>query len=179
MNRSIAAVLGFTMLAGGTFATKGDVVKPQPNIVDDLMACRPIHDVAARVACYDDRVDKIAAARDSDNLVVLDRQQVHEARRSLFGFTLPKLPFLQEKKDTANRKVEETESVLDSTIRSARPIGLHEWRIVLEDGAAWETSEAPDIDPASGDPIHIRRAALGSYLANIHGQRAVRIRRVG
>jgi hypothetical protein len=179
MQRTIITIACVTMLGGGPFVTLSNAGPPLPSVVDNLTACRKITESAARLACYDDRVDKISAASSTGGLVVLDRQQVHEARRSLFGFTIPKLPFLEERQPKPDRKVEEADSQIDSTIRTARQLSPNEWRIVLDDGAVWQTSEAPNVDPNAGDPIHIKRAALGSYLANIHGQRAVRIRRVG
>jgi hypothetical protein len=151
---------------------------PPPGLVKDLSECRHISDLAARVACYDRRVDQLDAETKSGDLVILDREQVHTARRSLFGFTVPRLPFLEGSQDHPGKEAKPANEI-ETTIRSARSSGMHEWTIVLEDGAVWQTNEAPVNDPRRGDKIRIKRAALGSYLANIAGQRAVRIRRVG
>lgn len=179
MNRSIFFIAGLSALAAGILVTDTIAAPIRGNIVDDFRACRRITEAAARVTCYDNRIDKLDAANDKEGVVVLDRQQVREARRSLFGFPIPKLPFLQENSAKPDKKSEESEAAIDSTIRSVRQLSANEWKLVLDDGAVWQTTEAPNTDPSPGDAIHIKHAVLGSYLANIHGQRAVRIRRIG
>ena len=185
MMRSIFVLVAWATLGSSGVAHAAErrapaAVSGGSTVIETVTACRRVTDPGARLACYDGSVDKLAAASSGGGLVVLDREDVHAARRSLFGFSIPKLPFLETgEKAEPTHKATETESEIDAVIRSAHLVGLNEWTIVLDSGAIWATSEAPNRDPAPGDPIHIRRAALRSYLANIHGQRAVRIRRVG
>ena len=44
-----------------------------------------------RLACFDRAAGSLLAARDSGEVRVVDREEVQETRRGLFGFTLPKL----------------------------------------------------------------------------------------
>src|SRR5690348_11471763 len=68
---------------------------PQATPVSKLVECRKIADPAARLQCYDAGVDNLNAAVKSGSIVVVDREDVRKTRRSLFGFTLPKLPFFK------------------------------------------------------------------------------------
>ena len=51
----------------------------------------PVADNAERLACFDKAVGTIVAASDSDDLRIVDREEVRETRRKLFGFALPDL----------------------------------------------------------------------------------------
>ena len=143
----------------------------------DVTACRQISDSAARLACYDGAVAKLADATDRKDVVVLDREDVRKTKRSLFGFELPKLAFFGDK-DGQDKAAHEEFTEITAKIQSARNSATGQWRLALDDGSVWETREAPNNDPRSGDTIRIRKAALSSYFGNIAGQRAVRIHRV-
>ena len=54
------------------------------------------------------------------------------------------------------------------------------WIFRLEDGSLWEQIELRDQlsrDPRAGQPIVIRRAALGSFRAEVDGMRPIRVSR--
>jgi hypothetical protein len=148
----------------------------QPELFDKLLACRSVRDASARLACFDERVAAMDAAAKRADLVVVDRGDIHKARKSLFGLTLPALGIF----GGGERERREAESFteIESTIRSARSNG-YRWTVILEDGARWVQvdSKMPPRDPKPGQTIRIRKAALGSFLANIGGQRAIRMRR--
>ena len=143
----------------------------RPEIFRKLVDCRALADTAARLACYDSQVAALDAAERKEELVIVDRQQVDKAKRGLFGFTLPKLNLFGGNDKAAN--------ILETVIKSARPLGRGRWMFVLEDGAVWRQTDNRSLnrDPKAGMPIKIRRAALGSYLANVDGQIAIRVRR--
>ena len=69
---------------------------------------------------------------------------------------------------------------IEATITAARPSRTAGWRFVLDDGSTWLQTDAIGFrrDPKPGMKIRIRRAAMGSYLANVEGQLAVRVKRV-
>jgi len=146
-------------------------------LISDVTACRKISDSGARLACYDGSVAKLADASDKKDVVVLDREDVRQTKRSLFGFALPHLPFFDNdgsQDKTAREEFSEIESKIVGTHQNA----AGDWIIALDDHSVWQTTEAPKSDPRTGDMIRIRKAALGSYFANIAGERAARVRRI-
>jgi hypothetical protein len=146
---------------------------PERNpIVSGVSQCRTITDATARLACYDAAATALDQAVAQNQLVVMDREQVRRTRRSLFGFALPNLRLFSDEDGMEQGEI-------TGTIASARPLGHGKWQIRLDDGGTWETTEATRNDPARGDTVRIRRAALGSYWLNVRTGRAVRARRVG
>ena len=53
------------------------------------------------------------------------------------------------------------------------------WGLRLADGSRWEQTDQESLprDPKEGDPVVIRRSALGSYLMKVNGMTAFRARR--
>ena len=153
-----------------------------PAVVQKLLDCRALTDSAARLACLDAGVAALAGAVESREVLVADKEEVKQARRSLFGLALPSFNLFgkgdDEDDDKADARgvVTEIEAVLTSA-RQSRP-GF--WSFALDDGSRWVMTEGKTIprDPRAGMKIRIRRAAVGSYLANVDGQIAVRVRRV-
>lgn len=145
----------------------------RPEMFDKLVACRTISDPAQRLACYDAQVSALDAAEKNDDLVIMDRKQVQETRRSLFGFTLPRFSLggkkLDEKDDT---------SEIETTVQSIRRVG-YGWSFTLaEDAGTWETSDGLASAPKVGDRIRIKKAMMGSFLGSVGFNRGVRFRRV-
>ena len=145
-------------------------------LIGALDACRQITDGAQRLACFDKSSAALVGAAASGEVSVVDRGQLRQARRALFGFSMPRLPFF-----AGDRSAEDDKGELDSTIKSARAIGYERFQIVLADGAVWETSQTylNFSEPRKGQKIHIKRAPLGAYFLEIDGQVAVKGRRVG
>lgn len=149
-----------------------------PAALQKLLACRSIAAADARLACYDAQVDALVAAVERKDIVAVDRAQVRTARKSLFGLTLPNFSIFGGDKD-ADDKETEGFSEIESTIRQVRQISPNRWLVVLEDGARWVQNEPKSFvhDPKPGMSIRIRRAALGSFMASIDKQTAVRFHR--
>lgn len=169
---AIAAVLAMT---GPAVAEKGDqLTKSRPPVFEELVNCRTIADPAARLGCYDTKVTAMDEAEKKDELVLADRAAMKEARRGLFGFSIPKLKIF------GNDGKEEEKFELTAKIDSAYQANYGKWTIILEDGARWVQidTQVAHKSPARGMEIKIREAAMGSYFANIAGQRAIRMRRV-
>lgn len=156
-------------------AARPTVAQEQPEAVTRVLGCRALQAAEERLACYDREVGAFEAATTTNQLVVMDRQQVRRTRRSLFGLVLPDLGIFGDDNDNPAEQVSE----ISTTLRSASQNALGKWVLVLEDGARWIQidSREPVREPRSGMAIRIRRAAMGSYLANIEGQIAIRIRR--
>lgn len=147
--------------------------KPLPAEIKAISDCRGISDSQQRLACYDSASTKLQEAIASQNITVLSRSDVRQARRSLFGFSVPRIPFISG--DDANEVKEITGKV--SAVRSS---GYNKWQFRLEDGAVWETTE-PSVEgygPNNGDKVTIKRGILSNYFILFPGMRAVRGRRI-
>jgi hypothetical protein len=129
----------------------------------------------------------LADAVEKRDVVVADRDQVTKARRSLFGIALPSFNLFGAGKDDANSKdsKDETDELgalkeIEATLQSARPGPGRNWRFVLDDDSVWLQTDGRIFprDPRAGMKIRIRRAAIGTFLANVDGQIAVRVRRL-
>lgn len=148
----------------------------QPRHLGALEACRAIAADAARLACFDREAAALLTASRSGDLTVVDRADLRTARRSLFGFSLPKLPFFSN-----DKSAEDTPDTLESTIVTAQGLANGRYRMTIATGdAVWETSESRLTlnEPRAGQKIVISKGALGSYFLRINGQVGVKGRRV-
>lgn len=143
-----------------------------PKVLDNVIDCLAITSDMERLACFDTSVDALGRARKSNEIAVVSREEVRTARKSLFGLVLPEIKLF------SNDRGEQISEV-NSTLRSASQRGDGKWVFVLEDGARWTQIDERTFSatPKVGQPIRIRRAAMGSYLANVNKQIAIRVRR--
>ena len=172
-NRMLGAV-ALALIAGPVAAAKP--VVPRAPHLGAIEACRAIAADPARLACFDRESAALLAATKSGQLSVIDRADMRAARRSLFGFSLPRLPFF-----SGDKSAEDSVDELESTIRSVQQLRGGHYRLVLaDDNAVWETTESPMRlrPPRSGDKIVIKKASLGSYFLRIAGQIGVKGYRV-
>ena len=173
-------LLGAILLAAGATAAaqsgRPGSSPPQSRHLGAIEACRAIQGDSARLACYDREAGALVSASRSGELSVVNRADMRNARRSLFGFALPKLPFF-----AGDKSADEVPDTLDSTIVSAHSIANDRYRIKIAAGdAVWETTESPLnlSTPRAGEKIVISKAALGSYFLRINGQIGVKGRRI-
>ncbi len=145
-----------------------------PPVLERLLACRTLTDAAERLACFDRETVAFETARSRREVVVVDRQQIRSTQRSLFGLTLPRIPFLDGKDGdgTENSVPREIEGV----IKSVRLTRDGKWVVGLQDDAVWQATEvsAFDTPPKVGTKVVVRRAALGSFVLAVQGKRALR-----
>jgi hypothetical protein len=166
-----AAALGLASAAAPAFAQA-----PSPGraeVLSQLIACRSISDTAQRLACFDQNAASLDAAERSGDVVVVDRAQVRETRRQLFGFSLPDVPIFDR-----GENPERIESVT-SSLASARRLPDGKMRFELEDGSVWTQVDFDRFNGATraGSGVEIRRASLGSYMLSVGGTRSVRVSR--
>ena len=175
---SIAAGAAFALLASPSAAQERSAAQraAPPAAFARAIQCRTITDPQERLACYDREVPALAAAEQTNEIRVVDRQQMRQTRRSLFGIALPDLGGVFGGSDGD----EEGGNEINATIQSARADGYGKWTFVLDDGARWQQIDTRNLssDPRPGQPIRIRRAAMGSFLANVNRQIAIRVRRI-
>jgi hypothetical protein len=150
--------------------------RPENPLLKALEACRTIPDAAQRVACYDAASAALVNATTSGQVRVVDQNEVRRARRSLFGFSLPRLPWF-----SGDDSVNDPDDRLESTIKSAWLLkNVGRYRIVLADNAVWETTESKLnwIAPRPGQKITILKGVLGNYFLQVDGQVGIRGRRL-
>lgn len=155
-----------------------------PAVVQKLLDCRSVADATARLACFDASVAALASSVATREVLVADKEEVKKARRGLFGLALPTFNLFGADKDEVAEGEKKDErgalTEIEATITAARPSRSAGWRFVLDDGSVWLQTDAIGFrrDPKPGMKIRIRRAAMGSYLANVDGQLAVRVKRI-
>jgi hypothetical protein len=175
-SRNICLALAALACCSASTAAKKSNAPVSP-LINALDQCRQIKDSATRLTCYDTAAGALIGAALTGSVTVVDRQQLRQARRSLFGFTMPHLPFF-----SGDTSVADEPSELTSTIKSAHSIGYGLFRIsITDDNAVWETTESESMmaEPRSGQKIVIHRGTLGNYFLRVNNDRPVRARRVG
>lgn len=168
-----AMLVLLTGLALGTPASAQQSNVERPDMLADLQSCRAIDDPTRRLACFDRASATLLAARDSGEVRVVDREEVQETRRGLFGFTLPKLGIFGAGDD-------EQLDTLESTITGVSRVGRNGYRIRIKEGSIWQIDSAPSRlrSPRPGDAIVLKKASLNSFFIRIAGQIGVKGRRV-
>jgi hypothetical protein len=134
-------------------------------------------DPTQRLACYDSAASALITATSSGAVAVVDENEVRKVRHSLFGFSLPRVPFF-----SGDTTADEAQNKIDSTITTVHPLANGYYRLVIADNnAEWETTDSStNFDPPRvGQKITIVRGALGNYFLRINGQVGVRGKRVG
>ena len=175
--RPLVLGVAITVLALAQSAPAAKTPRQTSPLVNALDQCRQIADSAQRLACYDRAAPALVNATRAGDVTMVDRSQLRQARRSLFGFNMPKLPFFAGDDSAADMPGE-----LETTIKSVSEFGYNRYRIVLTEGdAVWETTEESVglRQPRAGQKISIRRGPLGSYFLSINKGRSVKARRVG
>lgn len=138
-----------------------------------VTACRTIAESAARLSCYDAAVSALDVAERQGEVVIMDRVQVGEARRQLFGFEMPALPRLF----GAEGEIEL--NAIETTLQGATQVADNRWVFRLADGGVWRQVDSESIRhrPRPGDAVLVRKASMGSFLLTVGDSRAVRVRR--
>jgi hypothetical protein len=177
MRLKYLAALGL-LAAAGASAQQSQEPQARPQALTRLLDCRTIASEAERLACYDREVAAFETAEKAREVVVYDREQIRRTRRSLFGIVLPDLNIFGGRKDDGEQS--EEVSQIEGTIRAVSQTGNSRYVFTIEDGARWVQIDDRELSatPRAGQKVRIRRAAMGSYLANIGSNTAIRVRRV-
>jgi len=174
MSRVAKSLIGMAVLgmAAAVPASAQEIPKTAPpKLFEDVVNCRAIQDSAERLACYDRGVAALDTAQKSNELYVADKAAMKEARRGLFGFGLPKLKIFGDEDLGDLDELETTITAISS--------GQRGYIFTLADGARWMQTDKKYMDrPKIGAKIHIKKAALGSYMANIERKSGFRVERL-
>ena len=168
----ITAALAVTAASGA--GAKPKVATGTPANMQRLLACRSIPDGAQRLACFDREtaaVDQALARRD---LVMIDRARATQAKRSLFGFSIPDFGGLF---GGGEDEVKE----IASTVASFSHSSYTGWVIKLADGSTWvQTDDAQlGLPPAKGDKVVVHRGSFGAFFLRLNGQPGYKVKRIG
>lgn len=145
-----------------------------PAAVQSLLSCRSIADSAQRLACYDKAAQGFAEAVTKREVVVIDKARANEARRSLFGFSIPNFgALLGGGGDEVNQ--------IQSTVQGVVENGDGSFTITLADGSTWmQTDSTPvALPPRRGDKVVVKRGTLGSYFLKLGSQPGFKAKRIG
>jgi hypothetical protein len=148
----------------------------RPETFEALVRCRSIADATARLQCFDAAAAALEQAAERRDVVVVDRAQVRESRRRLFGLALPHLPIFG---GGENDRDDQEISQIESVVADAGQNNYGQWTVRLRDGGTWvQTDHNPlAMGVSRGDPVIIRRGPLGSFMMRVGRQPGVRARR--
>jgi hypothetical protein len=165
----IAALIVASSLSAKPLLLKN---KP-PTGVARLLACKELADGVGRLACYDRESTAVGDAISRRELVMVDREAVKIARRSLFGFSIPSLGGL-----LGNDRDELKQ--LEGQVAFSSQRGDGTYVIGLQDGTQWSQTDDRTLalEPRKGDKVVVNRAALGSYMLNVGRMPGIRVKRV-
>lgn len=175
IKRNNLAVRGTLLALAVVAANAGSGLAAQDEGTDqklsDLRECQAIEDPGTRLACYDREVAAIVAATDSGQIQVVDKEDIRETRRGLFGFSLPKTGIFGGDDDE--------DEVMTSKITAVRTVGREGYQITIAEGSVWQVNDPPRrFRPEIGDEVELERAAMGSFWIRLEGQNGVKGRRV-
>jgi hypothetical protein len=170
--RTVAASLVLCTVACAAHAQPG----PGTAALEPFARCRAIPAAEARASCFDAAARSLEAAVAAKEITIVTRQDVRDTRRSLFGFTLPRVGLFtgDDDRDGGGRPTEDFQQI-DTTIISARTVanGRVELRIA-EGEAVWVTTDPMPFPPKPGRKVRIRKGAMSNYFIAVEGERSVR-----
>ena len=169
----LSAVALSATLAVGAFAkdkTRGNPGETPP-VFQAVLDCKTVADPKDRLACFDQTVESLAKASSTRDIVIAERATVKEAERGLFGLSLPRIKLFGDDSDDQIKEIE-------STIANFRRDENGALMFTIADGARWRQIDSQPQMVKAGDKIKIRKAALGSFFANINGRSGFKVTRV-
>ena len=172
----IGATLALAMAGGAAIAAAPAAEQRRPAAYEALVRCRAIENDEARLRCFDQSVAALQEAADKRELVVVDRGQIRETRRRLFGLDLPNLPFFGGNDDEAKEEVRSIEGTI-AEVRSANRL----WVIRLQEGGTWIQADGSrrGLVPKVGSKVKIMKSALGGYIMEFDERTGFKVRRMG
>jgi len=140
-----------------------------PRSIDE---CRALSDPSARLACYDEATGRAPAAVPAGPTAIPAETPTFQNRASP-----PAAPYQSAlPAPTPSRAVElKHRGDFDSRLVGVTPLRHGIYRLVLEDGSAYETTSVAPPPPA-GETVHIRRTFVGTTYLDMKGRSPVAIR---
>lgn len=146
-------------------------------VLDSFVACRAMADVTSRLTCYDRATEALEASIRSNDVRIVDRDDIHKARRSLFGLSVPALAVLGDSAGESSRDAFTEITTTIDAVRSGRD-GRVSVTLTGDDAAVWQATDPVPFPPSAGAKIRIRKGAMGGFFMNVDGRsyRAIRVR---
>lgn len=166
-----------TSIAIVVFGTStGYAAEPkQSPAVAAVIGCRDQVDPQVRLRCFDAAAVALATATATGSIIVVEREEIRKTRRSLFGFSVPKMSFF-----SGDRSQEDEQEEIVSQIASVRSLRHGTFEIDLGTAGVWRTTEAfsSPQTPKPYDAVKIRAGMLGGYFITVGNGRTVKGLRV-
>lgn len=170
------ALVAALLLAGieGSAAARPAPNTGTPRSVQQLLDCRKLGDSAQRLACYDRQAGLMGQAIASRELVVIDKARANQAKRSLFGFSVPNFGGLFGSGSDDIKQIE-------STIAGVSHNGDGGWVVKLADGSTWSQVDDSSLGlpPRRGDKVVVKRGLMGSFYLELGKQPGFKAKRIG
>lgn len=166
-----AGLLAALGLVGVTAVPSVTAHKQRAPLLASVLQCRGVAEPTTRLACFDKSVAALGSAEASQDVIVIDQQQIRETRQSLFGISIPGGGLFGSGSDLPQ---------IETTLANAFVARDGRWTFQLADGGRWVQTDDYTISrqPRLNDAVVIKRAALGSFRLSIGGQPAVKVRRL-
>lgn len=167
--RKAAVVTAMLLVAPAADAR--DEVKPRAKLLQQALDCIVIKTDAERLTCYDRTVAALGKGEETHEIVVSDREQMRETRRSLFGFHLSS-PIFGGRDDGELDRIETT----ISSVSRSYDGGLI---LAVDGGARWVQADSRAIvgKIRPGDKVTISRGTMGAYFATLAGRPSFKVQR--
>ncbi len=145
-----------------------------PAAVADLLKCRDLADSAARLTCYDSQAQKIEEQIASKELVVIDKVRADEARKGMFGFSVPSVSALFGVGSDVDINQKEF------TIAGVGYDNMGKVILRLDDGSVWVQTDDWEVaqNPKKGEKVLIKRGTMGSYHLEFAKQPGIKVKRI-
>ncbi len=144
MRKILLFTAALTLLPAGAAQARKAPPAGTPASMQSLLACRAIADTAQRLACFDRAAATVADALAKKDLVMMDRAKATQAKKALFGFSIPNFGGLFGGGEDDIKEI-------SSTVSSFSQNGYLGWTIKLADGRALAWEEYGD----RGRPIFV------------------------
>ncbi len=173
MRLLVMAAAAAALVAPAALPAQKGKQQARPEAFEALVRCRSLTDDAARLKCFDEAAATLQQQAENRDLVVVDRKQIQETKRGLFGLDIPDLNPFGSGDDGVEVKS------IESVVRSATQDGDGRWILTLEDNSTWaQTDNYPfAVNPKRGHKVKIVKASMGSYMMRVNNQPGVRARR--
>ena len=181
VHRAAPILLAGACLTGAWTASLAASDSAAPKRAPELQAivdCRALTDRDARLNCYDAAAAKLDQAEAAGQVVVVNRDQVRQVRKDVFGLQLPSLDVFSAVRGKGPVQGEDIDRIT-GVAKAVTADASGRWIIALDTGAVWRQIDgaALAIDPHVGSKIEIRQGALGSFFIKVDGQPAFRAHR--
>lgn len=143
-------------------------------MVQQLLDCRGIADPTQRLACYDKQAGIIGQAISTRELVVIDKARANQAKRSLFGFSVPNFGGLFGSGEDDIKQIESTVTGFSYNAEGG-------YVLKLADGSVWtQVDDAMlGLPPQRGDKVIVKRGLMGSFYLQLGKQPGFKAKRIG